>query len=277
MEGGILIMKTRVFVMGDIHGNFKPIKDFWERNKENIEQEQSYNVLILLGDSGLNYHLNPMDRGLKKRLSKLPFTYFVIRGNHDERPSKVMASNPEEWTTEFYFGNPVYVEKDFPNIKYAADCLEVYYIPCGDSLLKTLVIPGAYSVDKHYRLQNGWNWFEGEQLTLEEMDRGLCDLELMGYNCDLVLSHTCPSIFVPTDLFLPCIDQSTVDTSMERYLGHIEYKLNYKLWCFGHYHSTRVYPLQNDTSQPLMLYNDKVINLDEWMEAISNKSIGRFL
>lgn len=254
-------MKTRVFVMGDIHGNFKPIKDFWERNKEEIEQEQNDNVLILLGDSGLNYHLTPMDRGLKKRLSKLPFTYFVIRGNHEERPSKVMASIPEEWTTEFYFGNPVYVEKDFPNIKYAADCLEVYYIPCGDSLLKTLVIPGAYSVDKHYRLQNGWNWFEGEQLTLEEMDRGLRDIELMGYNCDLVLSHTCPSIFVPTDLFLPCIDQSTVDTSMERYLGHIEYKLNYRCWMWGHYHENRDYP-RNDGKIKVML-TDSAVELSQ--------------
>ena len=72
---------------------------------------------------------------------------------------------------------------------------------------------------------------------------------------DLVLSHTCPIIYEPTDLFLSVVDQSTVDKTTERWLGGIEYNLNYKLWAFGHFHSLRVYP-EYQGKQMLMLFND---------------------
>lgn len=283
-------MSIKNYVIGDLHGNFKPIRDFYLRNKDNKDFYNSEKYMICLGDSGLNYYLDSRDKEFKEKLSDFPFTYFIVRGNHEERASIISKKNPDEWKIETFWGAPVFVEKIFPNIKYAMDIPEVYDIPYTlkevqekDSSMenlntyRTFVIPGAYSVDKHYRLAMGYNWFENEQLTEEEKDSGLCDLELMDYKCDVVLSHTCPCIFEPTDLFLPMVDQSTVDKSMERYLGLIEIGLDYKLWCFGHYHSTRVYPLQNGTSQPLMLYNDKIIDLDEWMAAISNKSIGRFL
>ena len=72
---------------------------------------------------------------------------------------------------------------------------------------------------------------------------------------DLVLSHTCPIIYEPTDLFLSFIDQSMIDKTTERWLGQIEYNLDYKLWMFGHHHSLRVYP-EYQGKQMLMLFND---------------------
>ena len=66
------------------------------------------------------------------------------------------------------------MENEFPHIKYALDEVALYWIPYGENkYYQTLVIPGAYSVDKYYRLQNGWSWFEGEQLTAAEMEKGL--------------------------------------------------------------------------------------------------------
>ena len=82
----------------------------------------------------------------------------------------------------------------------------------------------------------GWAWFKDEQLTPEEMDNGLNNLEILHHKCDLILSHTCPCIYEPTDLFFSSIDQSTVDKSMERYLGTIEYSTDYKAWLWGHFH-----------------------------------------
>jgi 3-oxoacid CoA-transferase subunit A len=205
----------------------------------------------------------------------MPITYFIIRGNHEERPSICMEKNPDEWHTEMYFRNTVYVENKYPSIKYAMDEPTLYQIPHlsddsdGTHIYKyflTLVIPGAYSVDKDYRLQNGWNWFEYEQLTKEEMDKvwTLVDfLNAIG-GCDLILSHTCPCIFEPTDLFLPFIDQSMVDRTMERYLGQIEFALNYKAWLWGHYHEFRDYP-RTDNKKKTMLFNDCAINLVDYM------------
>ena len=82
---------------------------------------------------------------------------------------------------------------------------------------------------------------------------------------DLVLSHTCPSIYKPTDLFLPFIDQSMVDTTTEQWLGQIEFNLDYKLWMFGHFHKNRIYP-NVDEKEKVMIFNDGFFNLYEYFK-----------
>ena len=153
----------------------------------------------------------------------------------------------------------MWVEKDFPYIKYAMDYPDWYVI----NEYKTLVFPGAFSVDKNYRLMMGYSWFKDEQLTIEEMEYGREMAKIIN-KCDLVLSHTCPCIYEPTDLFLSNIDQSTVDKTMERYLGEIEFALDYRAWLWGHYHAYRDYP-RTDGRRRTMLYSQEVIDLDQYM------------
>ena len=52
--GGINLNK--VYIIGDVHGSVHPIKKFIRRNKD--RQFDYTDTLILLGDSGLNYHLD---------------------------------------------------------------------------------------------------------------------------------------------------------------------------------------------------------------------------
>jgi 3-oxoacid CoA-transferase subunit A len=254
-------MKQNVYIMGDIHGSFKPVRSFCQRNPRLYRDRKNgeSNVLIMLGDFGANYFFDYRDDNFKSKLSKYPLIYFVIRGNHEERPSICAAKNPDKWHIEQYFDNLVYVENDYPHIKYASD-EPAYYNINGHS---TMIFPGAFSVDKVNRLRNGWSWFENEQLTESEMNLGR---EMVGYygGCDLVLSHTCPIMFEPTDLFLSVVDQSMVDKTMERYLGEIEYNLDYRAWCWGHYHEWRKYP-QTDGRRRLMLFNDAAVELENLM------------
>lgn len=100
------------------------------------------------------------------------------------------------------------------------------------------MIPGAFSVDKDWRLKNDMIWFPDEQLSPQEMEEGikLCS----GKTYDFVLSHTCPISWMPRDLFLPTIDQSKVDYSMENYLEAVRKIIGFKIWCFGHYHQDRL-------------------------------------
>ena len=129
-----------------------------------------------------------------------------------------------------------------------------------------LVIPGAYSVDKWYRLAHNWPWFEDELLTEDEMRKGydLLDLE---YHFDFVLSHTCPLMWEPTDLFIQGLDQSSVDKSMERYLQDIDRKIgSYNWWLWGHYHAFRIYPAPEPggaKGQNIMLFNHRALELDK--------------
>lgn len=241
-------MKKNIYICGDIHGSKLPIESFLSRNKE-ASFSQTSTVIILLGDAGANFYLNKTDKKFKKFLNTTPFTYFLIRGNHEERSSNLASANPDKWHEEIFFKNTVLVEDEYSNIKYALDMPAIYEIDG----YKTLTIPGAYSVDKYFRLKSKWPWFKDEQLTIEEMNLGRKLLEENNYNVDLVLSHTCPSIYEPTDLFLKNIDQSLVDNTMERYLGEIEFKLNYQVWLWGHFHNFRRYPIDKEGRQRIML------------------------
>ena len=60
--------------------------------------------------------------------------------------------------------------------------------------------------------------------------------QLKDNQVDVVLSHTCPFRYEPTEVFLPGIDQSTVDTSVEEWLGRIEESIDYTAWFCGHWH-----------------------------------------
>lgn len=275
-----------IFALADIHGKWQIIRDFYKKHKEteNFNHfNREDNVIILLGDAGLNYFFNHRDTEAKTKLNSYPFTYFIVRGNHEERPSVCAEKYPDKWHTEEFWGNTVYVENDYPHIKYALDEVALYHIPyitgyCEGTeeneyndedmpywdFYKALVIPGAYSVDKHHRLANGWSWFEGEQLTREEMIRGKELINRLD-KVDFIFSHTCPIIFEPTDLFLSCVDQSMVDKTMERFCGGVEFNLDYRAWMWGHYHAFRDYP-RTDGRKKLMLFNGIAVNIKEYLE-----------
>lgn len=259
---------NNIYLIGDIHGRIKSLLTF-----KNILKFDSTDTIICLGDVGANFFLNKRDAQFKEKLNNLGCQLFMIRGNHEQRPSILanQASINDNWAVTQLFEGSVWVEDKYPNIYYAMDYPNVYNI----NGYSTLIIPGAYSVDKYYRLANHLTWFEEEQLTEEEMKYGKFMCEKHNNKFDLVLSHTCPSIYMPTDLFLSVVDQSMVDKTMERYLAEIEQNLDYKLWCFGHYHALRVYP-QVDNKQMVMLFNKEILDLKEYFKTKDiNKSIIR--
>lgn len=130
------------------------------------------------------------------------------------------------------FGGKVYIEEDYPYLIFAKDGEE--YNINGKSVL---VIGGAYSVDKEYRLMYGYKWFKDEQLTKEEMNT--IYNKVKGKRYDIVLTHTCPLKYEPVEVFLSGIDQSKVDKSMELFLDKIEESIKYDKWYCGHYHTEK--------------------------------------
>lgn len=246
------------FITGDLHGDVKTIREFYKKNKKRLALNESKNHLILLGDAGLNYFMDHRDEKFKKVLSSYPFSFVCLRGNHEARVSDVMAKYPSQWEKIPKYGWWVYVEKAFPNIEYLDDGPAIYEF----AGYKTLSLPGAYSIDKWYRLSHGLEWFIGEQLSEEEMEFGK-KLTNQNEEVDLVISHTCPLHLEPRDLFLPWIDQTFVDKKMELYLEEIEKSLSYKRWVFGHFHDDRLYPADNEKRQLLLM--NQVIDLRKFM------------
>ena len=129
------------------------------------------------------------------------------------------------------------MEMEYPHIYYLIDGYEYKF-----NGYKTLVCGGAYSVDKWYRLERkaaGYysGWFENEQLSQEERDK-IMEIAA-GQSYDLILAHTCPWEWEPRDLFLSCVDQSTVDDSMERWLTELLRACQWNIFLCGHFHDDR--------------------------------------
>ena len=207
-----------IYITGDTHRDFSRL-DKMEFNKDDL--------LIILGDAGINYCLNEEDNGFKEYLKKYNVKMFCIRGNHEERPENISTYKEINM-----FGGKVFIEEDYPYLICAKDGEE--YNIGGKSIL---VIGGAYSVDKEYRLIYGYNWFKDEQLTKEEMDAIYNKVKEKCY--DIVLTHTCPYKYEPTEVFMSGIDQSKVDKSMELFLDKIEDSIKYDKWYCGHYHTEK--------------------------------------
>ena len=210
-----------IYITGDTHGDFDRIFDFCEEYCTTKDD-----ILIILGDAGINYYLDERDEYLKAELSKLPITLFCIHGNHEERPSEIDGYEETQW-----HGGIVYVEPRCPNLIFAKDG-EIYNLDGR----KVIAIGGAYSVDKLYRISGGLPWFETEQPDDAIKSYVESQLEKAGWQVDVVLTHTPPLKYEPTWAFLPNIDQSAVDKSTEKRLDSIEERLTYDSWYLGHYH-----------------------------------------
>lgn len=211
-----------VYFTGDTHGIMGKILDFATQN-ELTEDD----TIVILGDVGTNYFLDWRDNVAKFMLQKSQANILCIHGNHEVRPSNIESYHLTEWN-----GGMVWVEDKFPNVKFAKDG-EIYDIEG----TKYFVIGGAYSVDKQYRTPNV-DWWEDEQPSDEI--KQYVEQQIEERDFDVVLSHTCPQKYTPTEMFLPGLEQSIIDKSTEEWLDKIEEKIDYKTWLCGHWHTDKI-------------------------------------
>lgn len=208
-----------IYYTGDIHGQKYEIERFCKRFNPTRED-----TIVILGDVGANYSRDERDAELKAALNKLKPTILCIHGNHEIRPWNIPTYKTKEWN-----GGTVWYEDEYPSLLFAKDG-EIYDIEG----IRHIAIGGAYSVDMFYRLARGYGWWADEQPSSEIMQ--YVEQQLKENKIDVVLSHTCPFKYEPVEVFLPGIDQSTVDTTTEKWLEKIEETIDYIAWYCGHWH-----------------------------------------
>jgi len=197
-------------------------------------------LLIILGDAGVNYYGSKKEYNFKNLLSELPITMLCIHGNHERRPESLGTYKEISW-----HGGVVYAEQDFPNLLFAKDG-EIYDI----NGKKCIVIGGAYSVDKKYRLERNWGWWADEQPSEETKECVENRLDTENWRIDVIFTHTAPLKYEPREMFLDFIDDSMVDKETEIWLDTIEDRLDYDQWYCGHYHTNKT------IDKIRFLYND---------------------
>ena len=259
-----------IYLTGDTHRDFSRIFKFCENHETSKDD-----LMIILGDAGINYHGGATDQAWKRRLSELPITFMCVRGNHEMRPTWEMGYRNKCINAREYAGNYM-VQPEFPSLLFAEDG-EYYWLYDW----KALVIGGAYSVDKEFRAEwhpswdvvNGYRpwpaewdakgdewqerhyhlaargawWFPDEQLDYCERDSIMEELKRRmsegddAHMPDLVLSHTVPYRHVPREKFIPGVDQSKVDNTMEYWLNDIQIEVGESTpWYAGHWHTDKI-------------------------------------
>ena len=242
---------NNIYVTGDIHGNSI---SFRQRIQNYIPDADETDSLICLGDVGLEYG-NKTQGNLRKQMSHFPGTIYVMRGNHDTRYWRDHENSIDSWVIE----NDLLYRKKYDNIKYIKDSGGLYNIN-GNNIL---FIPGAYSIDKYYRLDNGFPYEFEEQLKWHEQNN-IFNIVTQNQKIDYVCSHTAPLCVYPyfKDLFLNFVDQSQVDNNMEKFLNEIYILIgkSVKRWYFGHFHDDR------DVSTNFTMLYTEIVKLGEKLE-----------
>ncbi len=172
-----------IFLTGDTHRNeLSRVFSFCKK----LDVADTF---IILGDVGINWYLDSSDICLEKKLGQLPPFVFCIKGNHecsryeDLGYEKKWAEEVNGWVWQRYAGTAFAIDG------------ETYEIE-GKSFL---VLGGAYSVDKWYRLQNKWKWFPEEQMTDEEKTFALETCEKIKWKIDHI-SIVLSTVFWSTPL-----------------------------------------------------------------------------
>ena len=208
--------KNKIVLCGDIHGAFGSFG-------YKIKQEISDAYIIQVGDFGLgfhkpNYYKTELAK-LSEILTKTNCHLYVIRGNHDDPSYFTETNNPFE----------------FSNITLLADYSELELL--GKSIL---LIGGAVSVDRHFRIE-GKSWWsdEGFNLKLEH------EFPYKDRQYDLVVTHTRPGVcgaFKGFDNIKSWCDQ---DPDLKNDLIEESQQLDYlyertkpKLHIYGHFHQS---------------------------------------
>lgn len=221
------------YITGDTHGDFTRIFNFVLE-----KQLSSDDVIIILGDSGLNYFVkkdvpdsqyyydSKSSLKLKKAVNDIGVKFFIVHGNHEARANEVYG-----YQRDIFCGGSVFYQEAFPNILFAED--GEFFIFNDKSVF---VCGGAYSVDKYYRLKNGYNWFSSEMPNEQIKAKCFANLKQHKWRADYIFSHTCPKGFIPKEAFLKGINQASVDSSTEEFLQTVLLNMSFDKWYCGHFH-----------------------------------------
>jgi hypothetical protein len=165
-----------ICILGDIHGNVSALSTAIEH-----AERLGAAALIQVGDFGLMQR-NGSDTGFHRVCMEAKLPVYFIDGNHDDCTRWTALSGVTriwEDANLFYIARGTVMKIDNRTIAFMG---------------------GAASIDKDYRLRNGWHWDENENISPYEVLRMMDNAK--GKNIDMFITH-CPPNSVINEHFDP--------------------------------------------------------------------------
>lgn len=219
-----------IYVTGDTHCP----KHIRKLGVEGFPEQRALtkkDYVIICGDFGGVWDGGGEDRYWMRWLEEKSFTTLVVDGNH-ENFDLLNAYPVEKWC-----GGKIHKLSD-----------SVYHLMRGQVFeiagLKFFTMGGATSIDKHSRVE-GKSWWVQEQPSIGELEEGLKNLDRVGWEVDIVLTHTTSN---KTMELLGCQKESS---KLNSFLDMLETELAYKRWYFGHFHKEMLI----EEKRQIMLYH----------------------
>ena len=229
-----------IFVTGDCHGDFSK---FSTKNFPEQKEMTKNDYVIICGDFGgvfceteTEYEKRELDR-----LDKRPFTTLFVDGNH-ENFDRLYAMPVEEW-----HGGAVHKIRESVIHLMRGEIFNIdgrrFFAFGGarshdisDGILDITDEEKIYAWSKRgllFRIR-GYDWWDLEMPTKEEMEHGLKTLESVNFNVDYVVSHCAPSGVVKMVSAYYKTDELT--NYFQGIQNSVEFSASLKYWFFGHYH-----------------------------------------
>lgn len=186
----------KVFIMGDLHGQFGYLNTFI------CKKCKKGDIVICCGDFGYFPNLDNDHKKIKTHGTKVLF----CDGNHEDHWSLRSLKDNEICKNVFYMSRG-----------------STYELPDGRNIL---FMGGALSIDKLER-KTGIDWFPEETISYNDM------LNLPRKKIDIIVSHTCPDECLDIMLKHNSIKKNDCSTKALSQLLEL-YKP--ELWFFGHWH-----------------------------------------
>ena len=206
-----------IYVTGDTHGNKKRL------SKYALKFLKEGDTLIICGDFGFMWDDSPKEKRYLESLGKRPYNICFIDGTHENFN---LLSNYEisEW-------NGGKVHKIYGNL---------YHLMRGQIFnienKKIFTMGGGESDDIDIRKDVN-TWSKDEIPTQEELLEGAENLEIAGYDMDIIITHEPP---LKVKSFLNLNDSKSLQvTALNAYFEELSGNCKFKKWYFGSLHKDK--------------------------------------
>lgn len=205
-----------IYITGDVHcpHDIKKLNTTWWPEQKQLTKDD---YLIVCGDMGIVWSGDREDRYWQKWFDNKPFTTLFVDGNHENH--ELLKQYPvESWNG----GKAHFIAPTVIHLMRG----QVYNI----NGLKVFSMGGAASHDKWVR-KEGRDWWPAEMPSDEEYDEAIQNLEANDWKVDLVVTHCTSDALQYQMAYWYEHDKLT-----NFLFSIVQRQLEYKMWCFGHYH-----------------------------------------